>query len=90
MATRILNRHVYDGEDDIYVLAAAYLLAIASARGHFFNDANKRTAFASSALFLRRNGILLRFSPSHEEMTLAAAQGNIDVWNIANALKQST
>jgi len=55
-----------------------------------FNDANKRTAFASSALFLRRNGILLRFSPSHEELTVAAAQGNIDVWNIAKALKQST
>jgi len=55
-----------------------------------FNDASKSTAFASSALFLRRNGILLRFSPSHEELTVAAAQGNIDVWNIAKALKQST
>ena len=55
-----------------------------------FNDANNRTEFASSALFLRRNGILLRFSPSHEELTVAAAQGNIDVWNIAKALKQST
>lgn len=88
MATRILNRHMYEGEDDIYVLAAAYLLAIA--RGHCFNDANKRTAFASSVLFLRRNGILVRFSPSYEELTVSAAQGCLDVWNIAEALKQST
>jgi len=50
----------------------------------------RMTIFASSALFLRRNGILLRFSPSHEELTVAVAQGNIDVWNIAKALKQST
>ncbi|ATZ11566.1 type II toxin-antitoxin system death-on-curing family toxin [Erwinia amylovora] len=88
MATRILNRHIYEGEDDIYILAAAYLLAIA--RGHCFNDANKRTAFASTALFLRRNGILLRFSPIHEQLTVSAAQGSLDVWHIAEALKQST
>ncbi|MBU9824553.1 type II toxin-antitoxin system death-on-curing family toxin [Rahnella perminowiae] len=87
MATRILNRHIYEGENDIYVLAAAYLLAIA--RGHCFNDANKRTAFASTVLFLRRNGISLRFSPDHEELTVAAAQGNLDVWHIAEILKQS-
>ncbi|AEX54734.1 type II toxin-antitoxin system death-on-curing family toxin [Rahnella aquatilis] len=87
MATRILNRHIYEGENDIYVLAAAYLLAIA--RGHCFNDANKRTAFASTVLFLRRNGISLRFSPDHEELTVAAAQGSLDVWHIAETLKQS-
>jgi len=88
MVARILNRYVYEGENDIYVLAAAYLLAIA--RGHCFNDANKRTAFASAALFLRRNGIYLRFSSNHEELTVAAAQGDFDVWRIAEVLKQST
>jgi death-on-curing protein len=88
MAIRILNRHIYEGEGDIYVLAAAYLLAIA--RGHCFNDANERTAFASTALFLRRNGLLLRFSPVHEELTVAAAQGSVDIWHIAEVLKQST
>jgi len=87
MATRILNRHVYEKENDIFVLAAAYLLAIA--RGHCFNDANKRTAFASMALFLRRNGILLRFSHEHEELTVSIAQGILDVWQIADALKRS-
>lgn len=85
MVTRILNRHVYEGEHDVYVLAAAYLLAIA--RGHCFNDANKRTAFASGMLFLRRNGILVHFSGEHEDLTVRAAKGEEDVWGIADALR---
>lgn len=86
MVTRILNRHVYEGEHDVYVLAAAYLLAIA--RGHCFNDANKRTAFASAMLFLRRNGILVRFSGKHEDLTVRAAKGEMDVWGIADTLRE--
>lgn len=85
MVTRILNRHVYEGEHDVYLLAAAYLLAIA--RGHCFNDANKRTAFASSVLFLRRNGVLVHFAKEHEELTVRAAKGELDVWEIAEQLK---
>lgn len=86
MVTRILNRHVYEGESDLFVLAAAYLLAVA--RGHCFNDANKRTAFASAALFLRRNGVLVNFSKAHEELTVRAAKGEIDVWEIADVLRE--
>lgn len=85
MVTRILNRHVYEGENDVYLLAAAYLLAIA--RGHCFNDANKRTAFASSVLFLRRNGVLVHFAKEHEELTVRAAKGELDVWAIADLLR---
>ncbi|MEJ5074899.1 type II toxin-antitoxin system death-on-curing family toxin [Scandinavium goeteborgense] len=86
MATRILNRHVYEGERDVFVLAAAYLLAIA--RGHCFNDANKRTAFASAALFLRRNGVLVQYSAGHEELTVKAAEGELNVWDIADRLRK--
>lgn len=85
MVTRILNRHVYEGEYDVYLLAAAYLLAIA--KGHCFNDANKRTAFATSVLFLRRNGVLVHFAKEHEELTVRAAKGELDVWEIAELLK---
>jgi len=85
MVTRILNRHVYEGERDVFTLAAAYLLAIA--RGHCFNDANKRTAFASAALFLRRNGILIQYSTDHEELTVKAAEGELNVWDIAEKLR---
>jgi death-on-curing protein len=87
MVTRILNRHVYEGEQDVHVLAAAYLLAIA--RGHCFNDANKRTAFASAMLFLRRNGVVVHFSEEHEELTVKAAKGDMDVWEIADTLRAS-
>ncbi|RAY95972.1 type II toxin-antitoxin system death-on-curing family toxin [Enterobacter cloacae] len=86
MVTRVLNRHIYEGENDIYVLAGAYLLAVA--RGHCFNDANKRTAFASAVLFLRRNGVSIQFSVEHEELTVRAAEGELDVWSIADFLRK--
>lgn len=86
MVTRILNRHVYEGESDIFILAAAYLLAVA--RGHCFNDANKRTAFASAILFLRRNGVLVQYSADHEELTIKAAEGELNVWDIADRLRK--
>jgi len=44
------NLHAY-GENDIYVLAAAYAFGIA--RNHPFNDGNKRTAYVVSRLFLK-------------------------------------
>lgn len=44
------NLHAY-GEDDIYVLAAAYGFGLA--RNHPFNDGNKRTAYVVSRLFLK-------------------------------------
>lgn len=44
------NLHAY-GENDLYVLAAAYGFGIA--RNHPFNDGNKRTAYVVSRLFLK-------------------------------------
>jgi len=44
------NLHAY-GENDSYVLAAAYAFGIA--RNHPFNDGNKRTAYVVSRLFLK-------------------------------------
>ncbi len=44
------NLHAY-GENDSYVLAAAYGFGIA--RNHPFNDGNKRTAYVVSRLFLK-------------------------------------
>jgi len=52
---RVLNMHYYEGVTDVFDLAAVYLVAIA--RGHIFNDANKRTALFVAQLFLKRNGI---------------------------------
>jgi death-on-curing protein len=44
------NLHAY-GENDIYVLAAAYGFGIVS--NHLFSDGNKRTAYVVSRLFLK-------------------------------------
>ncbi|HFF9832996.1 type II toxin-antitoxin system death-on-curing family toxin [Serratia marcescens] len=52
---RVLNMHYYEGVTDVFDLAAVYLVAIA--RGHIFNDANKRTALFVAQLFLKRNNI---------------------------------
>jgi death-on-curing protein len=50
---RVENRMFYGLIGDVHDLAAAY--AVALARGHVFNDGNKRTAFAVMELVLRLN-----------------------------------
>lgn len=81
LINRVINRELYEGETNVYELAALYLYAIA--RGHVFNDANKRTAFTASVLFLRRNGINLPHRDEFEEMTVQAATGELLPGNIA-------
>ncbi|NBJ34232.1 type II toxin-antitoxin system death-on-curing family toxin [Serratia fonticola] len=68
---RVLNMHHDDGVTDIYDLAAVYLVAIA--RGHIFNDANKRTALLVAHVFLKRNGVQIMSSRiSFDEMQIIA------------------
>lgn len=50
---RVLTLHHYEDCNDIFTLAAQYLIAIAKA--HAFNDANKRTAFQAASIFLLMN-----------------------------------
>ncbi|MBI2380553.1 MAG: type II toxin-antitoxin system death-on-curing family toxin [Gammaproteobacteria bacterium] len=56
---RVYNRLNYGLINDIYELAAAYAAAISIA--HAFNDANKRTAFATMGLVLKINSAHLQF-----------------------------
>lgn len=51
---RVDNRLVYGMVEDIYDLAAAYAVAVAT--GHVFNDANKRTAYRCMLACLDLNG----------------------------------
>lgn len=53
--SRVDNRLVYGMIDDIYELAAAYCVAVAT--GHVFNDANKRTAYRVMIVCLALNGV---------------------------------
>jgi death-on-curing protein len=62
---RPLNKWQYEGAD-MAQLAAAYAYGIA--RNHPFVDGNKRAAFVSMMLFLRKNGV--RFAPSQAEATI--------------------
>ncbi|EPS8491637.1 type II toxin-antitoxin system death-on-curing family toxin [Yersinia enterocolitica] len=88
VASRVLNAHHYDNVDDVYQLAAIYLIAIS--RGHIFLDGNKRTAFQSMVLFLGINGVDLRASNQLEELTVEAAQGKIGVEQITEQLRELT
>lgn len=82
---RVLNKHVYEGVDDVYLLAAMHLLAIS--RGHIFNDGNKRTALFITLLFLRRNGINLPGKSSFVELAVDAAAGRLSLEEITEHLR---
>ncbi|GMM92621.1 type II toxin-antitoxin system death-on-curing family toxin [Qipengyuania sp. MTN3-11] len=55
---RAVNQWSY-GEDDLCALAAAYAFGLA--RNHPFTDGNKRTAWVTARLFLRKNGLALSY-----------------------------
>ena len=86
---RVENRIAYGLIGDAHDLAAAY--AVALARGHAFNDANKRTAFAVMELVLRMNAA----TASHDVMEAAAwiiavASGERDETDLAAWLRAKT
>ncbi|AHF77891.1 Death on curing protein [Sodalis praecaptivus] len=86
MVARVENLHVYDQKNDPFELAAALLLAIA--RGHGFNDANKRTAIASAMIFLEMNGVTITPVPGLADYVVEAAQGIHDVLSVAAELRK--
>ncbi|EAA3556641.1 type II toxin-antitoxin system death-on-curing family toxin [Salmonella enterica subsp. enterica] len=86
---RVLNMHYYEGITDVYDLASVYLVAIA--RGHIFNDANKRTALFVAQVFLKRNGVeIISSRISFDEMqilTINAATGEYTWKMVSDHLK---
>jgi death-on-curing protein len=69
------NLHAY-GENDSYVLAAAYAFEIA--RNHPFNDGKKRTAYVVSRLFLKLHGYEMPGTPENRvRLFEQLAAGNI-------------
>lgn len=82
---RVLNKHLYEGVNDIYLLAAMHLMAIS--RGHIFNDGNKRTALFITLLFLRRNNIGLPANADFVDLTVDAAAGLLSLEDIAAKLR---
>ncbi|MCW2476657.1 MULTISPECIES: type II toxin-antitoxin system death-on-curing family toxin [unclassified Symbiopectobacterium] len=83
---RVQNRTHYEGVTDVFELAATYWVAIA--RGHIFNDGNKRTAFFVTMTFLYRNGIRIRDTDNTlENLTVEAATGEKAVDQLAQHLR---
>lgn len=78
---RPLNQWAY-GEDDLCALAAAYAFGIA--RNHPFADGNKRTAWVVARLFMRKNGLDLRYGEREAiAIVLALAAGELSEAELA-------
>ncbi len=70
------------GAPDAAALAAAYLCGLA--RNHGFIDGNKRTTWVVCRLFLKLNGVEIRFGPLEAIRTVeAAASGTMTEDEIA-------
>jgi death on curing protein len=83
---RPANHLHYEGVDDICVLAAIYLVAIAS--NHPFIDGNKRAAFLAMGLFLRLNGRrLIAEQADAARAVLAIAAGQREIEPIAEWIR---
>ncbi|MCW1832031.1 type II toxin-antitoxin system death-on-curing family toxin [Pantoea ananatis] len=84
--SRVQNLLIYEECDDLFKFAAMYMVAIAKA--HAFNDANKRTAFQATSVFLMLNGYELNpYSMELVKLTIFAATGEADCESTALALK---
>jgi len=82
--SRVVNHIDYAGMDDVFEIAAMYAVAIA--RGHVFNDANKRTALVSALAYLDTEGISMKRSAQLEEIMVDVAQGLLDEQALADVL----
>ena len=83
---RVDNRLVYGMIEDVFDLAAAYCVAVAT--GHVFNDANKRTGYKTGIGCWHLNGLRI----SHEtveagDLIRGVAQGRIDEETLADWLR---
>ena len=84
---RVDNRLVYGMIDDVFALAAAYCVAVAT--GHVFNDANKRTAYRTMIVCLALNGVLIAHETEEAgDLIRAVAQGQIDEEALADWLRR--
>jgi len=74
--TRVENHAYYNGIDDVFGIAAMYAVAIA--RGHVFNDANKRTGLTCALAYLDREGFEIPRAPELEDAVVEVAKGAVE------------
>ena len=84
---RVDNRLVYGMLDDVFDLAAAYCVAIAT--GHVFNDASKRTAHQAMDACLDLNGVqIAHVAVQAGDIIREVAQGRMDEEDLAAWLRR--
>lgn len=81
---RVENHAAYAGLDDVFEIAALYAEAIA--RGHVFNDANKRTGLTCAITYLEEQGLDVMRDPVLEDATVWLAEGKMSRDTFANLL----
>jgi len=83
---RVDNRLAYGMVADAFDLAAAYAMAIA--RGHCFNDGNKRTAYRTMHICLDLHGITLPWQTEEiGQIIIRCAQGLMEDGDLADWLR---
>ncbi len=84
--SRVDFRITYGVIKDVFELSATYAIAIA--QGHVFNDANKRTAYATMELCLHLNGEHIPFDTQEVgDVIIKVAQGHMDESELATWLR---
>ena len=83
---RVDNRLAYGMINDVFDLAAAYAMAVA--RGHCFNDGNKRTAFRALDACLTLNGLIIPWNTQEiGQIIIRCAQGLVEDGDLADWLR---
>jgi death on curing protein len=84
---RVDTRLAYGLIDDVFSLTACYATVIS--QGHYFNDANKRTAFVAMDTVLHINGIEVFWDTEEVgQKMIALAQSHLDEELFAEWLRQ--
>lgn len=86
---RPINRFHYEGDQDLCVLAATYLLGLVS--NHPFADGNKRAGFLAAGLFLRLNGLRLTANQADAaRVVLEVAAGSRELAPLAGWIRRNS
>ena len=84
---RPINKMTYEGAS-LDVLAAAYGFGLA--KNHAFVDGNKRIAFMTMVVFLRKNGVRFAPDPAHATaMTMSLAAGEVSEESLARWIRDN-
>ena len=84
---RPINKWQYE-QPDLAALAAAYAFGLA--KNHAFADGNKRAAFITKVVFLRKNAVRFAPDPAHATaIMISLAAGEVSEQSLARWIRNS-